>query len=245
MIGSLLRVKIGNPPHNAGFLNNLLFFHAKNLVLPAMDTSAQSNLRPLRVGITGGIGSGKTTVCRIFEVLEIPVYYADERAKWLMTHDPAVVAQLKALFGPDAYDAGGNLQRAYIAQIVFNDPDKLSQLNTIVHPAVGEDAKKWMQAQQNVPYTLREAALIFETGIDRQLDYVIVVTAPEALRVQRVVERDRTAPEAVKARIAQQMPEAEKVRRADFVIINDGQQSLIRQVLAVHRELRDRFYQRR
>lgn len=195
------------------------------------------SLPTLQIGITGGIGSGKTTVCKIFETLEIPVYYADERAKWLMANDPELKQAIKDTFGTDTYDADGNLDRQHLASIVFNDPDKLQQLNALVHPAVARDSEAWNEQQSGEPYTLREAALIYEAGIDQQLDYVIVVTAPVETRIQRVVQRDQTTREAVESRMNKQMPEKEKVKRADFVIYNDGERALIPQVLAIHREL--------
>lgn len=193
--------------------------------------------RTLKIGITGGIGSGKTTVCKIFEALDIPVYYADERAKWLMVNDSELIQGVKKEFGEAAYDPAGNLNRQYLSNIVFDNPDKLAKLNALVHPAVARDSSAWNQAQTGVTYTLREAALIYEAGIDKQLDFVIVVTAPLETRIQRVVDRDQTTRAAVEARIARQMPEAEKVQRADFVIYNDGERALIPQVLAIHEEL--------
>ncbi len=194
-------------------------------------------MKKLKVGITGGIGSGKTTVCKIFETLGIPVYYADERAKWLMANDTTLKSKIKQLLGDSAYDQEGQLDRKHIAQIVFHDPEMLKQLNAIVHPAVANDSRDWNRAQSQAPYTLREAALIFEVGIDKQLDYVIVVTAPLPLRIERVLGRDATSREAIEARISKQMPEEEKVKRADFVILNDGEHSLIHQVLAIHQQL--------
>ncbi len=194
----------------------------------------------LRVGITGGIGSGKTTVCKIFETLGIPVYYADERAKWLMANDSRLIASIRKLFGDEAYDAEGNLNRSHLANIVFNAPEQLAKLNALVHPAVARDAAAWNQKQTDVPYTLREAALIYEVGIDQQLDFVIAVTAPLETRIRRVMERDQTAREAVEARMDKQMPEAEKVKRADFVIYNNGNRALIPQVMDIHRALLQR-----
>ena len=190
----------------------------------------------LKVGITGGIGSGKTTVCKMFETLGIPVYYADDRAKWLMTRAPEIRRAIIELFGAQAYE-NEQLNRAYIAGIVFKDPDKLKQLNAIVHPAVKKDGQAWQEQQKNIPYTLKEAALIFESGSFKDLDKVITVFAPEELRIQRILARDQTTEEAVKARMDQQMPEEEKIARADFVIYNDGVHSLIRQVYAIHEQL--------
>ncbi len=191
----------------------------------------------LKVGLTGGIGSGKTTVCRIFEQLGIPVYYADRRAKALMVEQPAVREQIRQQFGEQVYREDGALNRAYLADLVFDNPEKLQQLNAIVHPAVGEDALQWHANQKDVPYTLKEAALIYESESFRDLDAVVVVTAPEEIRIQRVMERDRVSRESVLARMARQMPEAEKVERGDFIIYNDGHRSIIRQVLIIHEEL--------
>jgi dephospho-CoA kinase len=190
-----------------------------------------------KVGITGGIGSGKTTVCRIFETLGIPVYYADERAKWLMINNKTLKKEIISLFGAAAYSAVGELNRKHIADIAFQDPDKLKQLNQIVHPAVLSDGEKWHRKQVNVPYTLKEAALLFESGSYLQLDKIITVTAPLEIRIQRVIERDQSDREKVMSRIKFQMPEEEKIAQSQFIIINDGQHSLIRQVLDIHRKL--------
>lgn len=190
-----------------------------------------------RIGITGGIGSGKTTACRIFAALGIPVYYADDRAKWLMQNDPKLVAALKDAFGENTYDEQGLLNRPYLAEIVFNNKEQLSILNGLVHPAVREDGIQWDEQHQATPYTLREAALLYESGIDQLLDQVITVTAPEDLRIQRVIGRDGLSAEQVKARIDKQWPEEKKVDLADFVIHNDGQHSLIRQVYQIHQQL--------
>ena len=191
----------------------------------------------LKVGITGGIGSGKTTVCKVFEALGIPVYYADWHARQLMVNAPRLVAGVKELFGPDAYLEDGALNRPYIAEKVFNNDKKLQQLNHLVHPAVAEDAGRWHSAQENVPYTLKEAALLFESGNYKQLDKVITVFAPEDLRIQRVMDRDQVSSTEVRARMAKQMPEEEKLKRADFVVYNDGTHSLIRQVWVIHQAL--------
>ncbi len=191
----------------------------------------------MKVGITGGIGSGKSTVCKIFEVLGIPVYYADDRAKWLMHHQPDLVKGIKAAFGDKAYHADNTLNRPYIADIVFNNKEKLDELNALVHPAVFQDGIAWNEAHTDAPYTLKEAAILFESGSIMTVDKVITVFAPKEIRIQRVRSRDNTTREAVEARMSKQMPEEEKIKRSDFVIYNDGEHSLIKQVLAVHREL--------
>jgi dephospho-CoA kinase len=191
----------------------------------------------LKIGITGGIGSGKTTVCSIFETLGIPIYYADDRAKRLMTEDTTLVAAIQNVFGTDAYDSNGSLNRAYIAQIVFNEPAKLQSLNALVHPAVRRDAQNWHESQLNTPYTLQEAALLFENNSYKLFDKIIVVSAPQELRLQRVLQRDKMDSKAVLARMAQQLPETDKVKKADFVIYNDGKTLLVPQVMAIHQKL--------
>jgi len=192
-----------------------------------------------RIGITGGIGSGKSTVCRIFEALGIPVYYADTWAKWLTTHDEALVQGIRTLLGAEAYLPDGTYNRVYVAKIVFQDPAKLQGLNALVHPAVERHSRIWHDemAQKGAPYSLKEAALMVESGSHRYLDALIVVTAPEALRIQRVMQRDGLTEQEVRARMSNQLSESEKLRYADHIIVNDGAQLLIPQVMRVHRLL--------
>lgn len=192
----------------------------------------------LKVGITGGIGSGKTTICHIFEALGIPVYFADGRAKWLMVNDPRLVTGIKQMFGEKAYYSNGTLNRRFLARTVFNDPEKLKRLNGLVHPAVADDSDRWQRGQEGVPYTLKEAALLFESKNHLILDKVITVFAPEAMRIDRVVSRDEMSAEEVRARMSKQMPEDEKLKMADYIIYNDGQQSLLPQVMNIHHELK-------
>ncbi len=189
-----------------------------------------------KIGITGGIGSGKTTVCKIFETLGIPIYYADDRAKALMVQSESIRSQIKEVFGEAAYLENGMLHRAHIAGIAFSNPDKLSQLNAIVHPAVAQDAADW-QATQTTPYTLKEAALLFESGSYRALDAIITVYAPKALRLKRVMQRDGADEAAVLNRMNKQMPDMDKLNLADFVITNTGEEPLIPQVLRIHQHL--------
>jgi len=191
----------------------------------------------IKVGITGGIGSGKTTVCKIFEILGIPVYNADERAKELIATDKSIIKQVKQLFGNDVYDEDGKLDKKRVASVIFNFPEILNKYNKIVHPAVFKDAEKWMQRYSNSDYVIKEAALLFETGSNKQLDKIICVTAPLELRIARVIERDHTTAEAVKDRIANQWSEEEKINASDFIIHNDGSTPLIRQVLQIHEKL--------
>lgn len=191
----------------------------------------------MNIGITGNIGSGKTTVCSIFETLGIPIYYADTEAKKLMTDDALVREQIKLLFGVQAYTKEGDLDRKYIGDIVFNNPQMLTRLNYIVHPAVKRHSAAWAKAQKKVPYTLKEAALLIESGNHKAVDKIIVVTAPLALRINRVMARDEATKEEVMARESKQMAESEKVALSDFVINNDGNTSLVQQVHKIHQEL--------
>jgi dephospho-CoA kinase len=202
-------------------------------------TTDNQRLTCLRVGITGGIGSGKTTVCQIFESLGVPVYYADDWAKWLINNDEAVKKGITEIFGPEAYTPEGAYNRPFVAKIVFENKEKLAALNALVHPAVERHSRAWHEekAATGTPYTLKEAALMIESGSHKFLDFLIVVTAPEDLRVQRVVQRDGVSAEQVRARMANQMPEIEKVKLADFVIVNNGEQMLTPQVWHIHRQI--------
>lgn len=191
----------------------------------------------LKIGITGGIGSGKSTVCKIFEVLGTPVYYADDRAKFLMVKDVELVKAIKALLGEEAYFANGQLNRAHVGNIVFKDKDRLEKLNAIVHPAVAKDGESWHFSQKNVPYTLKEAALLFEAGSYKHLDKLICVVAPKALRLKRVMERDQVEEAAVLARMDKQWPQSKKAALSDFIIYNDGSIPLIPQVLRIHKKI--------
>lgn len=189
----------------------------------------------LRIGITGGIGSGKTTVCRIFEVLGIPVYYADDAAKELMNRDGELKQEIIKNFGEASY-LEGKLNRTYISGIVFSAPEKLKLLNSLVHPRTIQDAEDWMK-KQNSPYALKEAALIFESGSQQSLDYVIGVAAPLEVRISRTIQRDKISNELAEKKINQQMNEEEKMKLCHFLIKNDETSSLIQQVLSVHEQL--------
>ena len=191
----------------------------------------------LKIGLTGGIGSGKSTVARLFELLQIPVYYADDRSKWLLSNDVKIIQQLKNLFGNELYASDGKLNTAQLAGIVFSDANKLAQLNQLVHPAVFEDFNKWCADHAQAPFIVKEAALVYETIIYQQLDKIIVVTAPENTRIARVMKRDKVSKEQVLQRISNQLPEAEKVKRADYLIYNDESKSVIEQTLAIQKQL--------
>jgi len=189
----------------------------------------------LRVGLTGGMGSGKTTVAAVFATLGIPVYSADDAAKRLMNEDESLKAQLIEKFGENTY-TNGLLNRAHLAAEVFTDKDKLTLLNSIVHPATIADGEKWMR-QQTTPYAIKEAAIIFESGSQRYLDYIIGVDAPVTLRIYRSMKRDHLSKEEVNARLNRQMDDAIKMKLCDFVINNNGQQAVLPQVMALHEQL--------
>jgi len=189
----------------------------------------------LKIGLTGGIGCGKTTVARIFEVLGIPVYYADEAAKRLMNDDEELKQKIQQQFGTAVY-TDGKLNRKALAAVVFDDPGKLALLNALVHPATLKDAESWMLSQSS-PYAIKEAALIFESGAQQNLDYVIGVTAPAPLRIQRTMQRDGITREAVTARMDKQMDDTIKMKLCDFVLTNDEQEMLLPQVIALHEKL--------
>ena len=187
----------------------------------------------LRIGITGGIGSGKSTVCDIFAHLGVPVYAADREAQRLMREDPALIASIKKAFGTDSYN-GTEPNRPFLANAVFGNPEKLALLNSLVHPAVFRDFERWC-VLQHAPYVIKEAAIMFESGSYKQVHEVVAVTAPLELRIQRVMERDGSSRENILKRMQAQMPQEEVVKRAHAVINNDGTHSLIDQVMALHR----------
>lgn len=189
----------------------------------------------IRVGLTGGIGSGKSTVARVFEVLGIPVYYADEATRQLMNTDEALKKEIINNFGEESY-SNGQLNRPYVASIVFSNKEKLDLLNALTHPATIRHANEWMQ-QQTSPYVIKEAALIFESGSAENLDYVIGVAAPKPLRIQRVMERDHISSEEVQKRMSRQLSEEMKMKLCDFVLINNELELLTPQVLALHEQL--------
>jgi dephospho-CoA kinase len=190
----------------------------------------------VKIGITGNIGSGKTTVSKVFEVLGVPVFYADEAAKNIMTTDAALIADIKKTFGDAAYLPDGRLNRKYIADIVFNDDKQLARLNALTHPAVFRAFDAWVAGIKTAPYVLKEAALLFESTSYQMCDYSILVTAPLAMRLARVTRRDNSTVAQVEAREAKQMPESKKRELADYIIENDETQLLIPQVLKLHEQ---------
>ena len=192
----------------------------------------------LKIGITGGIGAGKSLVCEIFSILNIPVYHADEEAKILLVKNRDVARAIKEQFGEQAYHPDGTVNRKFLAENVFSDKAKLDIINSIVHPAVAVDFKMWCEKRRNAPYIIKEAALLVESGSYKELDRLITVTASEETRIRRVLERDRhRSVDQVKQIIAKQLSEEEKVALSDYVIVNDGQSLLIPQVTSIHQLL--------
>ncbi len=189
----------------------------------------------LNVGLTGGIGSGKTIASKIFEVLGIPVYQADVAAKRLMETNPVLKNQLIEQFGNDAF-VDGKLNRSYIAEIIFNDKEKLQLINSLVHPYTIQDGIEWMK-KQTTPYAIKEAALIFESGSQSNFDYIIGISSPQTLRLNRTLKRDNINRELVLERMENQLDEETKMKLCDFVLLNDERTLLTTQVLAVHEKL--------
>ena len=192
--------------------------------------------KPVEIGITGGIGAGKSIISKIFLALGIPVYDADSRAKWLIAHDADLKDEIIQLLGEQAY-VGGAYNSEYVAKTVFGTPEKLQQLNAAVHPRVANDYAAWLDQHNGKPYVLKEAALLFETGSYQSLNKVILVSAPEALRISRVVRRDKhRTEEDVRKIIKQQWSEEKKIRLSDEVILNDESTLVIPQVLMLHQK---------
>jgi dephospho-CoA kinase len=190
----------------------------------------------LKIGITGGIGSGKTTVCRLFEIMGVPVYYSDEASKELLRSDAEVKALVINAFGDTILDQHGAVDRKKLAAIVFNNKFELDKLNAILHPAVAMHFDNWLSKQTSA-YILKEAAILFESGAYKNLDQVIVVVAPLELKISRSIKRDGVSKEAILARIQNQLNDEEKIKRSGFVIYNDEVQLLMPQVLMIHQQL--------
>lgn len=189
------------------------------------------------IGLTGGIGSGKSTVAGLFRTLGIPVYESDQRAKALMQTNAQLRDEIIMLFGTEAYDEEMKLNRVWIASKAFTNPALLNQLNEIVHPAVFEDLINWTDAetQLNAPYLIQESALLFEEQLEKRFSAIILVVAPAEIRIERVMNRDSVTREDVEKRINNQLPDLKKIPNSDYVIYNDGTRSLIDQVMDIHR----------
>jgi len=192
-----------------------------------------------QVGITGGIGSGKTLVCRVLETLGVPVYYADREARRLMNGHPVLRKGIEELLGKEAYE-GNQLDRRYVGTRVFGNRNLLEKLNSLVHPVVRKDYQSWVTRNREVPYVVEEAAILFESGASRFLDRTVLIYAPSELRIRRVMERDGVSREEVKKRMMHQMDEEEKRILADEVIVNDDREMLLPQIIALHENIVNR-----
>ena len=191
----------------------------------------------LKVGITGGIGSGKSTITSLFHNLGVPIYNSDERAKWLMSNDVDLMDQIKILFGQESY-SNNKLNRAHLANIVFQNHDLLKQLNAIVHPLVKIDFENWLLLQKNEPLVIKEAAILIESGAYKELDILIVVFANKEIRIKRVMNRDNVAKEDVEKRMKTQLSDSERLKFAHYSIENNKNQSnLKRQVGELYKQL--------
>ncbi|HZY36333.1 MAG TPA: dephospho-CoA kinase [Mucilaginibacter sp.] len=188
----------------------------------------------LKIGLTGNIGSGKTTVSKIFEVLGIPVFYADEAAKSVMVNDVQLISEVKSEFGDASYFADGSLNRKHIASIVFNNDAALARLNAIVHPATFRAFDAWASGVKGVPYVVKEAALLFESDSYKLCDQTIMVQAPLEMRIKRVMQRDDLSREEIEKREAHQFTEEKKALLADHIIKNDDTELIIPQVFKLH-----------
>ena len=200
----------------------------------------------LTVGITGGIGSGKSTVCKVFSVLGIPVFQADAVAARLQNQDPVVKKGLIGLFGSQIYQEDGLLNRKKLAGIIFNDKLLLEEINKIIHPAVHKEFNRWKAEKENqFPYALYEAAILFETGSFRNFDFTILVIAEEKERIDRVMKRDLSTADAVKKRMNNQLKDSEKLKLADFIIENNDNQQIIPQILKLDQILKAKSHVRK
>jgi dephospho-CoA kinase len=190
--------------------------------------------KPLLIGVTGGIGSGKSTVCRVFSCLGTPVYDADSRARWLMNNNDDLKQKIKKEFGQSSYK-NGFLDRTYLAELVFSDPKKLTKLNSLTHPAVAFDFNNWVEKYSDSPYLIKEAALLIESGAYKQLDELILVSAPTETRIKRVLKRDSQRSESqIKEIIEKQLPEPEMAKYAKTIINNNGLEPILSQILKLN-----------
>ncbi len=189
-----------------------------------------------KLGLTGGIGSGKTLVCSVLEKLGVPVYYADIKARNLMNSDTDLQAGIVNMFGERAYTKEG-LNRAFLAESVFGDQERLSRLNKLVHPVVRADFISWVARQGRTAYVVEEAAILFESGASLEMDLSVLVYAPQEIRIRRVMERDHLERDAVLKRMEHQISEEEKKKLADHVINNDGTAMLLPQVIELHKRI--------
>lgn len=184
------------------------------------------------IGITGGIGSGKSIICKVFALLGVPIYEADTQARYLMNTNVEIIKSLKNVFGENIYTQNGELDRRFVATEIFSYPEKVLLLNSIVHPKVAEDFKNWKEKHEKSEYVMNEAALMFESGSYKRMDKVVTVFSPLTLRKKRIKLRDtQRTDQEIENIIQKQLPEEEKLERADFVIENDEKKALLPQIL--------------
>jgi dephospho-CoA kinase len=188
-----------------------------------------------KLGITGGIGSGKTSVCRVFNVLGIPFFSADPEAKLIMDNDKSIMAQINSIAGKDLYSKG-SLDRMELARLIFTDNALLEKVNTLVHPVVFEHFRRW-EAEQNSPYVIIEAAILFESGADKLVDRIATIVAPVEERVERVIQRNSLSREQVMERIRNQMDDVSRIKRSDYVIYNSENDMIIPAILKIHEDI--------
>jgi dephospho-CoA kinase len=191
----------------------------------------------IRIGVTGGIGSGKSLVCRVFSLLGVPVYTADEAAKNLMEHDPQITKDLTGVFGSSIYE-GEKLNRSKLAGLIFENPELLSEVNRIVHPRVAHDFNEWCTSFTNAPFVIQESALLFESNTFKHFDYIVLVTAPEEIRIQRVLGRPEMTREKILRIMRNQLPEEEKIVRSHFIINNDETTLILPLLLSIYEKIR-------
>ena len=188
----------------------------------------------LKVGITGGIGSGKSIVCEVFKHFGIPVYYADIEANNLIISDKNIKKQLIEHFGKKIYSRN-QLNKSRFSSIIFNDKKALQKVNSIIHPVVRQNFKDWIKKNKDKKYIIKEAALLFESGTYQDLDEIITISAPEHIKIKRIMNRDKTDKESVQKRIRNQISDTEKIRKSDHVIYNNGSQLILPQILSLHK----------
>lgn len=191
----------------------------------------------IKLGITGGIGSGKSTVTEIFSLCGVPVYIADIESKKLVNTSPVIRQKLTNIFGEELYK-NNVLNKALLASLIFSNKDNLNTVNTIIHPEVEKDFEEWVYKHQNLDLIVHEAAILFESGFNKFMDKTITVYTPIETRIQRAMTRDHTTREKIQERMLNQIPDEEKIKLSDFVIVNDGTQSLIEQVINILKKLR-------
>ena len=194
----------------------------------------------IRIGITGGIGSGKSLVCQVFSHLGVPVYYADIEARMLTDHDSEIQQELKTILGAAFFDRG-MLNRNRMASAIFNDKSLLDQVNNLIHPRVAAHFSEWCERHAGFPYVIQESAILFESNAYRSFDKIITVTAPEEIRMQRVSTRNNMSPEKAASIMRNQLPEEEKLSRSNHVIVNDGTELVIPQVLKLHNLFKENY----